>query len=107
MPFLLERRKHTAFASLVVCASAHSDVRKLAGRRREQREDILQALPDTPQLRRGNRRRERQYVLRTLILDLVLEPFARARNGEALVVKQLLDAQHAFDVPLAVHALSG
>ena len=31
---------------------------------------------------------------------------ARAGNREALLVEQLLDAQHALDVALAVHALS-
>ena len=50
--------------------------------------------------------RERNCGLRLVGFGFRAQLLARARDGESLIVEQLLDAQHAFDVALAVHALS-
>ena len=44
-----------------------------------------------------------------LLVGLVLhsQVLAGAGDGETFLVKQFLDAQHAFDVLVAVHALAG
>ena len=56
-------------------------------------------------LRRGLGR-ERNRALRFVGLGFGAQVLPRSRNRKALLVQQLLDAQHILDVAPAVHALS-
>lgn len=49
---------------------------------------------------------ERDGRLRLVGLGFRAQLLPCAGNGEALFVKQFLDAEYALDIPLAVHALS-
>src|SRR5438270_4489785 len=103
--------QHSAFQAPKVCSSAHPNVRRvLCGRLalwRQQRENVLKTLTDTLQLGGWDTGGKWQHVLRALLLDLALESFASAGDGEPLIVEKLLDAQHVLDVALTIHALPG
>src|SRR5579884_2378485 len=76
---------------------------------REDAEDVAQSLLDAFKLgrRHGGRGWERKHILRALGFGFELQSLARTGNRETLFIKQVLDAQHVFDIALTVHALSG
>src|SRR6266849_5494956 len=73
--------------------------------RGEHAEDIAQSLADVLQV--GSRtRRKGQRILLFVGLDFSPQVLACARDGESFFVEQLFDAQNAFDVLAAIHALA-
>ena len=73
--------------------------------RRKHGENLAQALADVLYLGSGVRR-ERDCGLCFVGLSVCAQLLAGAGAGESLLVELLLDAQDAFDVALAVHALT-
>lgn len=71
---------------------------------REQVQKFPQSLADVLNLRR-NMGRKWDRGLRLIGFAFRAQLLARPRDGESLLVEQLLDAQDAFYVALAVHAL--
>ena len=72
--------------------------------RSEQSQNLSQTLADVLDFG-GGMRGEWDGGLALVGFGFRAEVLARALDGESLVVEQLLDAQHAFHVALAVHAL--